>query len=112
MLAILWISRSTVALALVLGYFGAGAAASMRLARRGHALGLVASAWIAWPLLISVLLDRNEPRERTPIVALTANAFAEDRERCLQAGMSDFVTKPVVADELFAALLRGLPSTL
>jgi len=68
MLAILWISRSTVALALVLGYFGAGAAASMRLARRGHALGLVASAWIAWPLLISVLFGAAELRSRTPIV--------------------------------------------
>ncbi len=43
-----------------------------------------------------------------PIIALTANAFAEDRERCMDAGMNDFVAKPVDPDALFVTLLHQL----
>lgn len=43
-----------------------------------------------------------------PIIAMTANAFAEDQARCIDAGMDDFVTKPVDPDILFIVMLKWL----
>jgi CheY-like chemotaxis protein len=44
-----------------------------------------------------------------PVIALTANALPEERERCLHAGMSDYLSKPLRREELEAKLARWLP---
>jgi PAS domain S-box-containing protein len=56
-------------------------------------------------------LIREEERQtgrHTPIIAMTANAFKEDREACLAAGMDDYVSKPLRMETLRAKLLRWL----
>ena len=45
-----------------------------------------------------------------PILALTGNAFSEDRARCLDAGMNDFITKPIDPAKLYRAMVRALRS--
>ncbi len=45
-----------------------------------------------------------------PVIALTANAMAEDRSRCLDAGMNDFLTKPMTPDALYEAIRKWTES--
>jgi two-component system sensor histidine kinase/response regulator len=46
--------------------------------------------------------------QKTPVIAMTANAFAEDKARCIEAGMNDFMTKPVDPELLISTVSRWI----
>jgi len=59
--------------------------------------------------LTATLRIREMPRGGViPILAMTANAFAEDKARCLEVGMNDFIAKPVDPGHLYAMVLKWL----
>ena len=49
--------------------------------------------------------------KRTPIIALTANALEGDREKCLKAGMDDYVAKPFRGEDIEKVLQKLLPES-
>jgi CheY-like chemotaxis protein len=55
--------------------------------------------------------EQNTGQDPTPIVALTAHALQGERERCVAAGMDDYVVKPFSREDLLKALLRNLRET-
>lgn len=59
-------------------------------------------------LAATAAIRKMPDRAKVPILAMTANAFAEDREACIAAGMNDHLSKPVDPDKLFATLQHWL----
>ena len=53
-------------------------------------------------------LEFNEQASRTPIIAFTANALKDDKKKCLEAGMDDYIEKPVKQQDLEEILLKWL----
>ena len=62
-------------------------------------------SWLRGPGTTAAIREREASAGRhVPIVALTAYAMKEDRERCISAGMDAYITKPIRPNELFAAI--------
>ena len=105
--------RATLALLQLLGYHADSAANGRELMECvGRADYDVVFMDVQMPELDGIettrLIRRNLPRNRQPhIIALTAAAFPEDRMRCLEAGMNDYVAKPVDTEHLVNALRRA-----
>jgi two-component system, sensor histidine kinase and response regulator len=57
------------------------------------------------------LRKREGSARHIPVIAMTAGALAENRDRCIAAGMDDFISKPVGQEALATALTRWLPPT-
>jgi CheY-like chemotaxis protein len=52
--------------------------------------------------------ETEQQRAQTPVIALTANVLSEDRARCFNSGMNDFLSKPIRMTELHETLKRWL----
>ena len=57
----------------------------------------------------TAVIRKSIENKALPIIAITANASAADRQRCLDSGMTDFLSKPYVLDQLRKIILRWLP---
>ena len=91
---------------------GNGAEAVERVRSHDYALVLMDVQMPVMDGLDAARAIRQMPhRLRLPILAMTANAYAEDREVCLAAGMNDHISKPVAPSRLYSCLLKWLDET-
>ncbi|MGQ5524017.1 response regulator [Chitinimonas sp. PSY-7] len=58
------------------------------------------------------LIRTQTELDTMPVIAMTANAMSSDRELCIEAGMNDYIAKPIDPDELFSTLLHWIPPKL
>ena len=67
------------------------------------------TGWVARVRVAALQQLRALPAYRqTPIIAIAANAYDEDKARCVDAGMSDYLIKPYDPEALFAIVLKAL----
>jgi PAS domain S-box-containing protein len=96
-------------LKLAVDVVGNGAEAVDRVSASDYALVLMDVQMPVMDGLDAARAIRRLPgRQALPILAMTANAYAEDREVCLAAGMNDHITKPVAPSRLYACVLKWL----
>ena len=54
----------------------------------------------------TIRANESHTKQHVPIVAITANAYEDDKQRCLNVGMDDFVSKPVNTQGLYEVIAR------